>query len=87
VPGLYRRGGPYWYTGGVNAWALVALASGIAPCVPGFLAAVGAAEVAPGWRAVYHYAWFLSFGISFVVYAALMAGRAANGPSSGEKAR
>jgi NCS1 family nucleobase:cation symporter-1 len=72
LPGLYRKAGPYWYTQGFNLRALVALVAGIAPCVPGFLAAVDLAQVAPGWTELYHYAWFVSFGISFVAYAALM---------------
>src|SRR5205814_145365 len=38
LPGLYRKEGPYWYLAGFNVRALLALAAGIAPCVPGFLA-------------------------------------------------
>ncbi len=72
LPGLYRKEGPYWYAFGFNPRALIALAAGIAPCVPGFLATVGAAEMPPVWTELYHYAWFLSFAVSFVVYAALM---------------
>jgi NCS1 family nucleobase:cation symporter-1 len=72
LAGLYRKGGPYWYGGGFNPRALIALAAGIAPCVPGFLATVAAVPVAPVWVGLYHYAWFLSFGVSFAVYAALM---------------
>ncbi|MCI0455393.1 MAG: NCS1 family nucleobase:cation symporter-1, partial [Gemmataceae bacterium] len=37
LPGLYRKAGPYWYGGGFNPRALIALAAGIVPCVPGFL--------------------------------------------------
>jgi NCS1 family nucleobase:cation symporter-1 len=81
LPGLYRRTGPYWYAGGFNIRALVALAAGIAPCVPGFLATVGPAEVPDFWVELYHYAWFLSFGLAFVVYAALAA------PQAGSQAR
>ncbi len=69
---LYQNGGQYWYSRGFNPLALVALAAGIAPCVPGFLGTIGAAEVAPVWISLYHYAWFLSFGISGVCYAGLM---------------
>jgi NCS1 family nucleobase:cation symporter-1 len=72
VAGLYRQNGPYWYLGGFNIFALAAMACGIAPCVPGFLAAVGLAEVPDIWTRLYHYAWFLSFMISFVVYIGLM---------------
>jgi NCS1 family nucleobase:cation symporter-1 len=71
LAGLYHRRGPYWYTRGFNVRALIALAAGVAPCVPGFLTAVDLAEVPALWTELYHYAWFLSFGISFVVYALL----------------
>jgi NCS1 family nucleobase:cation symporter-1 len=73
--GLYRKDGPYWYAGGFNLAALAALVLGVAPCVPGFLATVADAKVAPVWLDLYHYAWFLSFGISFVTYLALMLSR------------
>lgn len=75
LAGLYRKDGPYWYAGGFNPAALIALTLGIAPCVPGFLATVANVKVAPFWLDMYHYAWFVSFGISFVVYVALMASR------------
>jgi NCS1 family nucleobase:cation symporter-1 len=71
LPGLYRREGPYWYLGGFNPIALVALVAGIAPCVPGFLGTVGVFAVAPVWTDMYHYAWFISFGVSLVVYTGL----------------
>jgi nucleobase:cation symporter-1, NCS1 family len=70
--GLYRAGGPYWYSGGFNPAAMIALAVGIAPCVPGFLGTIGAMEVAPIWISMYHYAWFISFGLSAVSYLILM---------------
>lgn len=72
---LYRREGPYWYARGVNPAALIALALGVAPCIPGFLGTIGALEVAPIWTSLYHYAWFLSFAVSLVVYVALSRGR------------
>jgi nucleobase:cation symporter-1, NCS1 family len=50
----------------------LALAAGIAPCVPGFFATIGLIETPPFWTDLYHYAWFLSFGISFLVYAGVM---------------
>jgi nucleobase:cation symporter-1, NCS1 family len=70
VPGLYRKGGPYWYRRGFHVPALVALVAGIAPCLPGFLATVADVNVPHIWTELYHYAWFISFGLSFVVYAA-----------------
>src|SRR5262249_22967146 len=72
VKGLYQGQGPYWYAGGFNLRALVALAAGIAPCVPGFLGTIGVLAVAPFWVAMYHYAWFISFGVSLAVYLVLM---------------
>jgi NCS1 family nucleobase:cation symporter-1 len=72
LAGLYRRDGPYWYLAGWNPLAFVGLVAGIAPCLPGFAAAVGLVEVHWFWREMYDYAWFVSFGISFVTYVALM---------------
>jgi NCS1 family nucleobase:cation symporter-1 len=72
LAGLYREGGPYWYAGGFNLLALVALAAGIAPCVPGFLAQVDVLKVSELWLVLYNYAWFVSFGVSFVLYIVLM---------------
>jgi NCS1 family nucleobase:cation symporter-1 len=72
LAGLYRRAGPYWYTGGFNIVGLVALAAGIAPCLPGFADAVGSFQVPALWRHLYDYAWFVSFGVSLVTYTVLM---------------
>jgi NCS1 family nucleobase:cation symporter-1 len=72
LQGLYQGGGPYWYTRGFHVAGLLALGAGIFPCVPGFLATVGLVDLAPVWTELYHYAWFLSFGISFLVYISLM---------------
>jgi nucleobase:cation symporter-1, NCS1 family len=78
LAGLYRREGPYWYRGGWNPCALVALAAGIFPCLPGFLAATGLLDVAEFWSRLYDYAWFVSFGAAFVTYVALMKACTAN---------
>jgi NCS1 family nucleobase:cation symporter-1 len=85
LAGLYRKKGPYWYVGGFNPWALVALAVGIALCIPGFLATLGVVALAGDTAAaadvprvpnffgsLYSYAWFTSFGAAFVVYLAAM---------------
>lgn len=71
LAGLYRRDGPYWYFGGFNPIALIALVAGIAPCLPGFVAAAMQVNV-PFWSELYAYAWFVSFGASFVSYLVLM---------------
>jgi NCS1 family nucleobase:cation symporter-1 len=65
--GLYVKDGPYWYNAGFNPIAIIALILGIAPCVPGFLGTVKLLQVAPFWIELYHYAWFISFGLSFAV--------------------
>jgi NCS1 family nucleobase:cation symporter-1 len=72
LAGLYRRHGPYWYSGGFNPIALIALAAGMAPCLPGFAAAALHMEVPEFWSGLYAYAWFVSFGASFVSYLVLM---------------
>jgi NCS1 family nucleobase:cation symporter-1 len=69
---LYEKGGAYWYTGGVNTAALVALLLGCAPVLPGFLGTVKLLDVAPFWVTLYHYAWFISFAVSFLSYRILM---------------
>ncbi len=85
--GLYRKDGPYWYSGGFNFLAIIALLCGIGLCIPGFLAALGKlvvlqsnADAAPNliripdfWGDIYSFAWFVSFGVSLVLYVLLMA--------------
>jgi NCS1 family nucleobase:cation symporter-1 len=72
LAGLYRREGPYWYIGGYNPVALIALAAGIVPCLPGFAAAVGLVPTVPViWSRLYDYAWFVSFIIALLTYIVL----------------
>lgn len=71
LPGLYAKDGPYWYGNGFHTPALVSLALGIAPCVPGFLGTIKVADVGGFWMSLYSYAWFVSFFISFGAYSAL----------------
>lgn len=68
VADLYRLDGRY---GRVSWAAMVALLVGVAPNVPGFLAAVKVMEVAPAWSTLYPYAWFTGFAISAVAYLVL----------------
>jgi len=73
---LYEREGQYWYRGGFNFAAIVALVLAVAPCVPGFLGTikiVDPATVGKFLMHLYSYAWFVGFGIAFVVYWILMA--------------
>ncbi len=79
---LYRRKGAYWYTGGFNPVAIVALVLGVLPNLPGFLHAAGfVPSVPPVFDTIYTYAWFVGFGISAVLHTLGMrlglAGRAA----------
>jgi NCS1 family nucleobase:cation symporter-1 len=93
--GLYRKDGPYWYTGGFNPRALIALAVGIGLCVPGFLVELGKMAIESNekadpsltripdfWGHLYSYAWFTSFVVAFVLYAVLMKMSAKSQPSS-----
>lgn len=68
---LYEPGGPYDYLGGWNPVALIALAAGILPNLPGFLGTIHAMHVGAFWMRLYDYAWFVGFILSFAVYAAL----------------
>ena len=75
---LYREQGAYTYRNGVNPRAVAAFVIAILPVVPGFLRAVatpGGTVADPSlFDALYSYAWFVTFGLSFVVYLALMRG-------------
>lgn len=68
---LYQKDGPYWYDGGWNWKALVALVLGILPNLPGFLGTINVMKVPQIWMTLYKPAWFVGFGISFAVYALL----------------
>ena len=73
---LYSSHGRYSYRKGWNGKALLALALGIAPNLPGFLAvAVPSAfgGVGPIWGVIYNYAWFVGVAVALVSYAILMA--------------
>ncbi len=64
VDDLYRRHGIYEYENGVNWRAVAALIAGAALALLGLLI--------PPLRLLYDYAWFVGFGVSGVVYVALM---------------
>jgi nucleobase:cation symporter-1, NCS1 family len=57
---LFRRGGAYEFSNGFNWRAVGSLAAGIAVALVGL-------EVR-ALHGLYHYAWFVGFGVSFVVY-------------------
>jgi len=72
---LYQVKGQYTYTNGINYRAVAALLLGIVPNVPGFLLQVKLIDAAlfPAWiNDLYHYAWFVGFGVSGVLYYILM---------------
>jgi NCS1 family nucleobase:cation symporter-1 len=65
---LYRRGGVYEYHRGINWVAMLALALGIAPNLPGFLNAIGAIKAPPVYLAIYDWAWFVGLGVAALIY-------------------
>lgn len=68
---LYSEKGRYAYAGGFNTIAIVAMLAGILPNAPGFLATVKLVSqtLFPGWLTqLYHYAWFVGFAVSGIVY-------------------
>jgi nucleobase:cation symporter-1, NCS1 family len=72
---LYQHKGAYRYTNGFNNKAIIALLCGIVPNIPGFLLQIKiiSANAFPAWIAeLYHYAWFVGFLVSAVVYLLLM---------------
>jgi NCS1 family nucleobase:cation symporter-1 len=68
IPELYKPGGIYWFTGGVNWRAMVAYFLGMWPALPGFVNAVGGMEVAVGWRRMYQISYFFGFAVSGALY-------------------
>jgi NCS1 family nucleobase:cation symporter-1 len=61
---LFKRGGEYEFAGGFNWRAVAALAAGIVVALIGL--------VVPALHGLYQYAWFVGFGVSFVVYVLIM---------------
>jgi NCS1 family nucleobase:cation symporter-1 len=71
---LYKPEGEYRFVNGTSIVALIALVAGILPSLPGFLVTVNVlnATSVPGFLSqLYSYAWFVGFGVAFVVYLAL----------------
>jgi NCS1 family nucleobase:cation symporter-1 len=61
---LFKRGGEYEFSGGFNWRAVAALVAGIVVALIGV--------VVPALHGLYQYAWFVGFGVSFVVYLLIM---------------
>jgi NCS1 family nucleobase:cation symporter-1 len=82
LPDLFRENGLYRYRKGWNPAAIIALVIAVAPVVPGFIRAA----MTPGGNVpnpsfldhLYQYAWFVTFGLSFVIYLVLMRGEKAS---------
>jgi NCS1 family nucleobase:cation symporter-1 len=76
---LFKLQGRYSYANGVNPRAIVALVLAVLPVVPGFIRAAttpGGQVASPTpFDYLYTYAWFVTFGLSFALYLALMRGR------------
>jgi NCS1 family nucleobase:cation symporter-1 len=75
VPDLYNNRGIYVFKNGYNNVAITALLAGILPNVPGFLLQIKlvSSHFFPGWLSgLYHYAWFVGFIISAIVYKLMM---------------
>jgi NCS1 family nucleobase:cation symporter-1 len=79
LPDLFKVDGAYSYSGGVNWRAIAVLVVAVLPVVPGFVRSA----TTPGGQvanptvldALYTYAWFVTFALSFVLY--LIAGQKA----------
>jgi nucleobase:cation symporter-1, NCS1 family len=69
---LFKVEGQYTYRGGVNWTAMTALALAIVPVVPGFVRAAttpgGQVPNPTAFDALYTYAWFVTFTLSFGLY-------------------
>ncbi|KAE8690050.1 Purine-uracil permease NCS1 [Hibiscus syriacus] len=62
-------GGAYYYSGGINSAAMVALVIGILPVIPGLLLKVGIlSSVSDAFIVIYSNAWFFSFFSAGLVY-------------------
>ena len=79
LPDLFRLHGAYSYRAGINPAAMIALVLAVLPVVPGFIHAAstpGGNVASPGLLDhLYQYAWFVTFGLSFVIYLILMRGK------------
>lgn len=75
VDDLYNSKGIYSFKTGFNNAAIIALILGILPNVPGFFTTIKVfgVDTFPAWiNGLYSYAWFIGFGVSGLVYWAIM---------------
>jgi NCS1 family nucleobase:cation symporter-1 len=68
---LYQCDGEYRFTNGFSWVAMVALAGGVLPSLPGFLLQIKLLKpdsVPAAILHLYYYAWFVGFGLAFILY-------------------
>lgn len=83
---LYLPDGEYRHTNGYSFAAIIALVIGVLPSLPGFLVSVDQLDAAklPAWLvSLFSYAWFVGFGLAFVIYLAMVATRKSAKAASG----
>lgn len=69
LPELYRASGIYRYSSGFSLAALAAFLLAVLPNLPGFLVQTKViAATHPLFSALYQQAWFVGFGLAFVLY-------------------
>jgi NCS1 family nucleobase:cation symporter-1 len=74
LPGLYLRGGRYWFSGGWNWRAVVATVAGALLSVGGAYTAPGTAGpfpaggLIPALKVLYDYSWVVGLGVGFFLY-------------------
>jgi NCS1 family nucleobase:cation symporter-1 len=76
VNDLYKRHGAYEYTRGFNWLAVAALVLGVAPSLPGFVAALGGRTASRPFAGLYNWAWFVGFLVAGLIYVVGMRVRA-----------
>jgi NCS1 family nucleobase:cation symporter-1 len=71
VGALYDVEGEYRFTNGISVVAVVAFVLAVLPSLPGFFVTIKVipASAVPGPLVdLYNYAWFVGFGLAFVIY-------------------
>src|SRR5437016_1589726 len=68
VTDLYTRRGTYEYARGFNWLAIAALVIGVAPSLPGFVAALRGAPASGLFGTIYNWAWFVGFLLAALLY-------------------
>jgi NCS1 family nucleobase:cation symporter-1 len=78
VDDLFSKTGRYSYDRGVNWCAMLAMAIAISLCIPGFVDTVAygnvlqPTRVGAVFKSLYNYGWFVTFAVSFLLYALFM---------------